>query len=70
MRDSVLRLKRSLALTVVSILVASGGAGLILWALYQSMAAPLGSSLSAFITGLVGILSAGVMLWIAHLIAH
>ena len=70
MRFNVLRLKRSLALTVVAILIASGGAGLMLWGIYQSMSDAMGSSLGAFFTGLIGVLSAGIILWIAHLIAR
>jgi hypothetical protein len=58
------------AVTVLSLLLAAAGAGLMLWALYQSMATALGSAFSAFITGLVALLVAGVISWIAHLIAR
>lgn len=70
MRGNVLRLKRSLALTAVSVLIASGGGGLMLWGIYQSMSEALGSSLGAFLTGLIGVLSAGILLWISHLSAR
>ena len=58
-----------MALTAVAVLIASGGAGLMLWGIYQSMSDAMGSSLGAFLTGLIGVLSAGIILWIAHLIA-
>jgi hypothetical protein len=70
LRRGVARVGRSLTLTVVSILLAAGGAGLMLWALYQSLLGPLGSTLSAFFTGLIALLVAGVVTWIADLIAR
>lgn len=57
-------------MTCLSLLLAAGGAALLLWALYQSMAGALGSALSALLTGLVAVLAAGVIAWIAHLIAR
>lgn len=70
LRRSVDRLGHSLAVTFLSILLATGGAALLMWALYQSMVVALGSALSAFITGLAALLAAGVISWIAHLIAR
>lgn len=70
LRHGATRLGRSLTLTVVSILLAAGGAGMMLWALYQSLLAPLGSTLSAFFTGLIALVVAGVVTWIADLIAR
>lgn len=61
---------RSLTLTVISILLAAGGAALMLWSLYQSLTAALGPALSAFFTGLVALLVAGVVAWLADLIAR
>lgn len=70
MRRNASRLARSVTVSVLSLLLAAAGAGLMLWALYQSMVAALGSGYSAFITGLVALLVAGVISWIAHLIVR
>jgi len=55
------------ALTVIAILLATGGFGLMLWSLYHALLGPLGMPLSAFFTGLVALLVAGVVSWIADL---
>jgi hypothetical protein len=70
LRRSVVRISHSLSLTVVSILLAAGGAGLMLWSLYQSLAAAVGAALGAFFTGLIALLVAGVVAWLADLIAR
>jgi hypothetical protein len=51
---------------MVAALLASVGAGLLLWALYLTLAAAFGPALTALITGVVGLIGAGVMLWIAQ----
>lgn len=70
LRRSVARLGQSLGLLAVCIILATGGMGLLLWALYQSMVVALGSALSALITGLAALFAAGVISWIAYLIAR
>lgn len=70
MRHNVVRLQHSLALTIIAALLALSGFGLTLWALYQSMTEALGPSLGAFVTGLLGLLGAGLVSWIAHLVSR
>jgi hypothetical protein len=70
LRRSIARLGQSLGLLAVCIILATGGVGLLLWALYQSMVVALGSALSALITGLAALFAAGVISWIAYLIAR
>jgi hypothetical protein len=70
LRRSIARLGQSLAMLAVCIILATGGVGLLLWALYQSMVVALGSALSALITGLAALFAAGVISWIAYLIAR
>lgn len=66
MRRNVIRVGRSLCLVVVSVLLAAGGAALMLWALYRSLAGMLGITPAAFFTGLVALLLAGVFIWLAE----
>lgn len=61
------RLSRSLALLVFAMLLAAGGAGLLLWAIYQSVSRSLGSTGAALVSGLVGLATAGVVIWLAKL---
>lgn len=70
LRRSVARLGQSLALLALCITLSVCGVGLLLWALYQSMVIALGSTLSALITGLAALFAAGVISWIAYLIAR
>jgi len=66
LRRNATRLGQGLALVMVAALLASVGAGLLLWALYLTLAAAFGPALTALITGVVGLIGAGVMLWIAQ----
>lgn len=70
LRRNVVRLQHSFALTIIATVLALSGFGLTLWALYQAMVAALGPSLGAFFTGLLGLLGAGLVSWIAHLISR
>lgn len=68
LRRNIIRLGNSLVLVAISILLAAAGAGMLLWALYQSMAAATGPVMGAFLTGLAGLIGAGLLSWIASLI--
>ncbi len=68
LRRNIARLGQSYALNSVASVLAAGGALLILWAFYQSMVMAMGPVMGALITGVVGLLCAGVMLWLAQLI--
>lgn len=70
LRRNIARLGQGFALIIVAVVLAAFGVLLILWAFYQSMVMAMGASLGALITGVVGLLCAGVMLWIAQLINH
>ena len=65
LRRNIIRLGNSLILVAVSILLAAAGAGMMLWALYQSLTAATGPAMGAFLTGLAGLVGAGVLSWIA-----
>lgn len=67
LRAQASRLSRSLALVVLAILLAAGGAGLLLWAIYQSVSASLGPAGGALVSGLVGLVAAGVVAWVSNL---
>lgn len=65
LRRNIIRLGNSLILVAVSILLAAAGAGMMLWALYQSLTAATGPAMGAFLTGLAGLIGAGGLSWIA-----
>lgn len=70
LRRNVARLGQGYALNFVASVLAAGGALLILWAFYQSMVLAFGPIPGALITGVVGLLSGGVMFWLAQLISR
>jgi hypothetical protein len=64
LRLNVVRLKYSFGLGVLSLLLLLIGLGLLLFALYQSLLAPLGPAFSALITGLACVACAVLLQWI------
>jgi hypothetical protein len=51
----------------MAVMLAAFGTGLLLWAIYNSLTPVLGPVLSALFTGMTGLISAGLTLWIANL---
>jgi len=68
LRRNIVRLGQGAALNSVAVVLAAAGSCLILWAFYQFMVMLMGPLLGALVTGVIGILSAGVLIWIAQLI--
>ena len=65
-RASVARLKTGLALSAVAILLLLAGTGLIIWGLYQALAAPLGPAGGALVTGTIASLLGACLFWAAR----
>lgn len=65
LRRGVVRLAQALALGVGALVMAAGGAALLLWAFYQWMTAEVGYPANAAATGVVTLIAAGGMAWIA-----
>ena len=70
LRRNIVRVGNSLTLIAIAVLLAAAGAGMLLWALYQSLAAAVGSALGALLTGLAGLIAAVILSWIAALNAR
>jgi hypothetical protein len=65
-RASVARLKTGMALGAVAVLLLLSGTGLLIWGLYQALAAPLGPAGGALLTGAITSLLGACLLWAAR----
>ena len=65
LRRTVMRTGAGLAAVAVAALLLAAGLGFCLWAAYQGLVAQVGSVNAALIIGVLMILMAGLMAWIA-----
>ena len=70
LRRGAMRLGGGLALAVLAVLLGILGLGLLLWALFQALAAAWGPVVAALVTGAGALVLAGVVAWTAARLAR
>lgn len=70
LRRGTLRTGAGLGVIGLAVLFAGAGLGLLLWTLFQGLSGLWGQLLATLVTGVVALLMAGALAWIASRIAR
>jgi hypothetical protein len=65
LRENVVTVAVSVGLVLGATVLGLAGLGYLLWALYRVLLEPVGEPLAALITGVVAVVIAGALLWVA-----